>query len=221
MTRISDVDQTFLSRLFYWLRDSPNVIALKNIVSDVMQDTVDVSEFILSHNSIDYAEGEQLEILGELIGVPRPFLQEDEDNLFTLSRLGEWDDPDNSQGFEEIEDLGGGDYLYLGGFLVTQRGLNSITHPGEKISDVDYRRLIRQKAASYRKKMTRYNLFNYLYTFGSRCTIDDETAMKVVISPVTYYDLNEWEKWYVMTRGFKPAGIQVIFSENLVDGDST
>jgi len=228
------IRDTFLSRLLHQYRHSPNIIELMDIISLCMQDTVNVCDFILSHNSIDTAEGDQLLIFGELLGVEKPLKQEDRDNLFTLRVAGEYDDPDNSTGFLEIYELVGESAVWfaIGGHLVTQRGLNEIdkitqdqenspaVYTGEYISDAEYRKLIRQKAASYRKTMTRENLFVYLNAFGARCNIDDDTAYNVVINPFTYYDLNEWQKWYVIRRGFRPAGIQIKFSENLENGDS-
>jgi hypothetical protein len=165
-------------------------------------------DFILDNSSIDDAEGEQLDFLGELIGVTRPKLQETQ--LFTMVRKGEIQHPD--YGFKDDENPGG--------YLTTLLGLDSLAYPGNTISDADYRKLIRQKAESYRSKMTREILYLYLIASGARCKLDDETTLAVEIDMVRYADLNNWTREYIETRGFKPAGISVDFLDTSRHEDS-
>ena len=202
-----DIDVLFDSRLFYFLRNDPVTAALIDVISDPLQDTYDVCNFILTHSSIDTAGGEQLDFLGELIGIERPPAQEAK--IFTMNRLGEVPDLDNNRGFFDDSDA----TVDIGGYMTTSTGYEAVD--GSDMADVDYRYLIRQQAAAYRKKMTRVNLFNYLVAFGSKCLIDDETNMEVEIDPFDYYALNDWEKNYVLTQGFKPAGIKTTFRDNV------
>lgn len=202
------LETTLKTRLLSQFRTSPNILALIEIVADPLQDTYDAMDFILGSLSIDEAEGEQLDMLGELIGVARPPLQET--YIFTLVRLGEDQDP--NYGFADDE--------RPGGYLTTSDGLQDQSNPNDEMSDADFRYLIRQKASSYRKKMTRLNLYNYLLAFGARCKIDDDTTNVVTITMDRWDDYNEWQRNYIETRGFKPAGILVEFDENLVNGDS-
>ncbi len=191
MTVLSD----FTDRLFYQFRDSPHITALIEIICDPIQDQVNVSNFILDSASIDDAEGEQLEMLGEIIGVERPPAQET--NTFRLVRLGEVQDPD--RGFATDENPGG--------YMVGYKGLAAVD--GSEMSDTDYRYLIRQKAASYRTIMTRANIFEYLLAFGARCKIDDNTKFNLEIEPINYYDFDQWTQYYIVTRGFAPGGIML------------
>jgi hypothetical protein len=212
---VFDVLSVLQSRITPKFRYSPIIQGLLEIIAAPIQDTIDAVEFILTHLSIDDAEGEQLDLVGGLIGVKRPLKQEDPENLFTLCREGEFDDPDNSTGFCDESDS-----VVTGGYLTTEEGLASITDPGATMPDADYRRLIRQRAASYRKKMTVENLFTYLLAFGARCAIDDDETYLTQIDPVRYYDLDEWEKWYVVNKGFSPAGLKVRFEEMLRNEES-
>lgn len=282
------VESDFKARTFSQFRDSPNIQALIEILSDPLQDAFDVCDFILDHSSIDDAEGEQLDQLGERIGVERPPAQETK--IFTLCRIGEVQDPD--LGFAErgeiiltlsasgflVGDLNAwiiykpaaiplargqlttftaadtigvtadygsflpgqtieleGDPLTtgvitavdyspagvdrIGGHMTTMEGLEASA--GGDMSDVDFRYLIRQKAAAYRSKMTREILFLYLIAFGGRCKIDDDTELTVIIDPDRYADFNEWTQNYIETRGFKPAGISVQFRDTMRHGAST
>jgi hypothetical protein len=212
---MTDVYQNLFDRLFYFFRNDPHTLKLLTVLADPIQDTRDALDFMLGSDSIDTAEGEQLEFLGSLIGVSRPPAQELDENIFTLCRLGETDDLDGSTGFFDDTDS-----VELGGYLTTLKGLPSITQPGTEMPDEEYRRLIRQKAAMLKSKMTVENLFNYLIAFGSKCKIDDDTRYICEIDPFTYYDLNEWFKYYVETKGFKPAAFTPRFADNLRHGDS-
>jgi hypothetical protein len=188
----------------------PGVVSMIEVLADPLQDQIDVCDFILAGDTLDNSAGEQLDFYGELIGVQRPMLQEDPENIFTLRRLGYTGDPDNSTGFYNET---GGDGT--GGYLTSLEGINSKTSPGSTIADADYRRLIRGKAKTLRKKMTVENLFTFLLRFGARCKIDDDTAHTVIIDPADLDDLNGWERWYASTKGFKPGGISVDFQTRL------
>ena len=205
-----DIETVWKARLFHVFRNSPHIVALIEILSDPLQDTLDVAEFISTHRSIDDSEGEQLDFLGELIGVKRPLQQEDPDNIFTMCELGEDDDLDGSTGFFDDTDT-----VELGGYMTSYTGIPLQSDPTTEMIDADFRYLIRQKASSFRSQMTRRNLFNYLLAFGGRCKIDDDTDMTVVIDPVSYYDFDDFTKWYIENKGFKPAGISVDIEENL------
>jgi hypothetical protein len=203
-----DAEQHLLDQLLHQFKFSENILKLIGVLGDTLQDTFDAAYYIESAVSLDDYEGEQLEFWGELIGVGRPLAQESQDRLFTLRREGEAVDPDNKTGFYDDSDS-----VITGGYLTTEEGLDSISYPGSEMSDADYRKLILQKAASYRSRMTHTNLFNYLLAFGSRCKIDGTVTFKSSLEPQNYYDLNNWAKNYIETRGFKPAGLTVKFNE--------
>ena len=207
-----NVYNDWLSRLFHFLLNSPNITDKMTVLSTVMQDTVNAAAFILANWSIDDAGGDQLDKIASWVGLTRPPAQEP--NIFTLSREGEFDDPDNNHGFCDNSDP----TVTTGGWLTSEKGLAA--KDGSQMSDAEFRKLIRQRAASYRKFMTRENLFSYLLAFGSRCIIDDDTAKRVEMDPVTYYDLDDWQKNFVITRGFKPGGIAVFFREMMRYEDS-
>ena len=195
------IREDFQDVLMHNFRAGPNIESLLDILSPPFQDLSDALDFLDGSFDIDTAAGDQLNILGERIGVTRPKRQEDPENIFTLMRLGEANDPDNDRGFYDATDG-------TGGYMVAYDGLDSITNPGD-MSDDDYRAIIKQKASSYRQKMRRENLFNYLIEFGAQCQIDDDTTFEVNLDMFDGSDLSQWAKHYVETKGFKPAGIKV------------
>ncbi len=208
------ISADFKDRVFKQFKDSPHIVALFEIIADPMQDLSDVADYILAHLSIDDSEGLALDMLGELIGVNRPPMQEP--NIFTLRRPGDTSDPDNDTGFGNDDDPA----LSTGGYLGTCQGLALVSDPDAEMADEDYRFLLRQKAASFRSKFTRENIYLYLIEFGSRCVIDDDTVLDVEYDPVTYYDLNAFQKFYVLSRGFKPGGVSTDFRDMMRHGDS-
>lgn len=207
-----DAEQTMLDQLLHQFKYSDNILKLIGVLGDTLQDTFDACYFISTAVDLDDYEGEQLDFWGELIGVARPLAQEPRANLFTLRHRGESVDPDNKTGFEDRTDA-----VVTGGYLTTREGLASISDPGAEMSNVDYRFLIRQKAASYRSRMTHTNLYSYLLAFGSRCKIDGDTTFKSTITQQNYNDLNHWQRNNVETRGFAPGGLTIEFDGNLTD----
>ena len=208
-----DATERLKEQLLHQFQFSENIIKLIELIGDMFQDTLDVAEYLESLEDLDDYEGEQLEFWGELIGVKRPKAQET--RIFMLFSPGETCDLDNDHGFKDDTDPD----VTTGGYLTGPQGLESQSDPGSTMSDVDYRFLIRQKAASFRSKATRENLFNYLLAFGSRCVIDDDTTFEITYDPVTYYDLNAWEKYYVTTRGFKPSSVKIAFLKKMRNED--
>ena len=202
------IETTWKERTLAQFRNSPRILEFIEVLADALQDCADVVEYIDTAFDLDTATGEQLDYLGELLGIYRPRAQET--RIFTLVMPGEIPDPDKD--FETDETPGG----YLGSTF----GLEDQDDPDALMSDVDYRSLINQKALSYRKKMTPENLYTYLIQSGARCKIDDDDRLTVTIDPYRYDDLNEWMMNYIVTRGFKPGGVKVQFSGRLRHGDS-
>jgi hypothetical protein len=205
-----DATQTLLDQLLHQFKHSENIVKLIGVLGNMFQDTFDAADYIQSAVTLDDYEGEQLEFWGELIGVKRPRRQEDPANIFTLCSRGEGGDLDNRTGFAARADT-----VTTGGYMTAREGLPDQSDSTTEMTDADYRYLILQKAASYRKKMTHTNLYNYLLAFGARCKLDDSTDMENIIQPQNWNDLSEFFKHYCETRGFKPSGIRVQFEGNI------
>ncbi len=207
-----DVEQSLIDQLLHQFKHSENILKLIGVLGDMLQDTFDVAAYIQSMVDLDDYTGEFLEFWGELIGVGRPLANEDPANIFTICSLGEAGDVDHKTNF-----LNDDDSVELGGYIDSYGGLPSITDPGALMTDIDYRFLIRQKAASFRSEMTHTNLYSYLLAFGARCKIDDDTQFQNKIDPQNFNDLDSWQKWYVEKKGFKPGGVGVRFKGNIRD----
>ncbi len=211
---MTDVATNFKARLFHVFRTGPIYDALIDILSDPAQDLFDACDFLLAHHSVDTAEGEQLDFIGELIGIRRPLQQET--RLLQLYRFGELPDPENLHGLADDSDA----TVTTGGYMGTYEGLVLQPDPEAQETDTNYRYLIKQKGTTYRKRMTASNLETYLEAFGARCILDESTTGVIEIDPLRWNDLTDWDRYYIIYKGFRPAGLEVRFRGNVRHEDS-
>ena len=189
-------------------RHSPNILGVFEIIATPLQDTEDAADYILSHLSIDDAEGELLDFLGEVIGVKRPLAQEDDRNLLWLCHDDEvGDDPDGTMSLAPDDESNGG-------YMTGDDGIASKTNPDTYMSDTDFRELIRTKAATFRKRPTRSNIFNLLLEFGIRAKISS-TVSPIVFDPADYDLINYWVRNYVLTKGFRPTARRIHWADDV------
>ena len=197
---MSDVYSDILDLLFAKYRHSPNILKVLEILSTPIQDTNDAIDYFLNHLNIDDAEGPLLNSMASWIGVIKPPAQE-EDILWLCRDEEVADDPDNRFGLAT-------DALTEGGYLTGDDGCLSKSDPGSYISDEDFRLYIRAKAAAFREKATREILYNYILQFGFRCKLI-ESMRAVEIEPSNYDDLDYFMRYFILNRGFRPAGISI------------
>lgn len=196
------VENDLKTRMVQLFKSSPYIQGLLEIIAIPLQDSYDACTYLLDHTNLDDLEGEHLDQAGESIGVYRPKRQEE--FIFTLCRAGEV--VPMGYGFTSDD--------YVGGYMWEREGLASISNPGP-MDDEDYLKLIRQKAASFRQKATDTILFLYLLEAGGRCLIDDTDELNIWFEPIRHDDFDNFMKNYLVTRGFKPAGIRVRFENRL------
>lgn len=208
-----DVNARFKEKLHSKYRYAEEINTILDIISVPMQETVDILEDMLSRKTIDEKSGDDLDKAASRIGVKRPYAQEPQEHLFTLSEAGEVDNGDFYNGFSDQNDPDSG------GYFADANGLPLVSDPLQKMDDVEFRALIKQKAASLRKKATITNLFNYLLAFGTRCNVNDDEKLHLEYDPLDYYAVDNFYKWYIINKGFKPAGISTEFRANMRDGE--
>jgi len=200
-----DARQYLADRLLSQFRQSPHINSILDILAEPHQDRADVCQYILDNTDLDTAEGTILDMYGEMIGVVRPTAQETK--LFTLfDQYDMPDDHDNQHGFYNPIDGSGG-------YMSSKTGTPA--DDGSYMSDDDYRQLILSKAKTYRQKATSQQVFDYLLEFGARCIVERDDKLSVEITQVTYDDFNHWQRNYVLTKGFLPAGINISIRDNI------
>ena len=197
-----DVEATLLSNLFAQFKHSPNILAILEIIAVPFQDTIDAIEYLQTQNDVTTAEGIHLDILGEWVGVERPLEQEPND--FRFIDIGDLPGDPTSHGFCDID----GDPT--GGYLVSSyNGLASITNPGDLMGDDDYRELILFKAANFRQRATEERIYLSLVLYGITCDVETITNGEIDITPQTPGEMTHYQRWYLLNKGFRPAGIKL------------
>lgn len=198
---MSDIYQNFVDKIFAKYRHSPNILKIFEILSDPLQDTSDAIDWILDHLSLDTGEGATLDVLGSWIGVQRPPAQEQD--LFRLFRDEEIaDDIDNHHGLAS-------DSLTEGGYLSSDDGCLSKSHPGSYMADDEFVEYIRAKAATFREIATPEIMYTYILQFGVRTKLL-EYARECQIEPSHYENMNLFLKDHIENKGFRPAGVHVL-----------
>lgn len=208
-----DVNARLKEKLHSKYRYAVEINKILDIISVPMQDMVDILLRMISKKTISEKSGDDLDKAASRIGVKRPYAQEPQEHLFALVEEGEVDNGDFYNGFSDENDP------ESGGYLADEIGLPLIADPSQKMDDVKFRALIEQKAASLRKGATITNLFNYLLAFGTRCNVNDDEKLHLEYDPLDYYAVDNFYKWYIINKGFKPAGISTEFRANMRNGE--
>ena len=202
---MSSVYTGMIQYLFARYQHSPNVLSLLELLSTPLQDTRDVLEWLEDQLDLDSAEGVILDAYGELLGVPRPPLQE-ADILWLCEDSEYGDDPDNHFGLAP-------DSLDEGGYLTLDNGLLSRRYPGEYVSDEDYRQWIRIKISTFREKATLQTLYAYLQVFGIRVKFEENDPLILDLEFEAYDPVDYYTRDYIINKGFRPAGVQIRIKE--------
>lgn len=197
-----DIEELIADNLFAKYRNSPNILATLEIIAVPFQDTIDAIEYLQTQNDVTDAEGAHLDLLGELVGVERPLKQEPND--FRFIDIADLPGDPTSHGFCDID----GDPT--GGYLVSSyNGLASITNPGELMDDDDYRELALFKIANFRQKATEERIYLSLVLYGVTCDVETITNGEIDITPQTPGEMTHYQRWYLLNKGFRPAGIKL------------
>ena len=210
---VMDVYQTMLDELVTF-KNSPNILALLEIIADPIQDVDDVVTYLNTQTDVDTAEGVHLDALGDLIGVPRPLAQE-ECYLKFVSKSEMGDDLEHKHGWQDnsASDPVGGYWQSKIDGLVSQTDLNSM------MSDTDYRRLIKTRISAFRIKSTHENIFLWLLNMGARCLITKPAVCQTKFETTVPGAFSFWECWYILDKGLETAGISKEFDAFQLEND--
>jgi hypothetical protein len=194
-----DVYQDFLDRALSQFEESTELLKLFEAIYDQVQDSQDLVDYLEANLNVDDAEGVWLDILGDLVGLPRPYADEARGAIFTAKLSGEVDDPalgcyDSATG--------------SGGYIQTWSGINVVADSSTTVSDAEYRKQIKAKGIANHVSGIPSDFYNFLKTgFNVESDIDDST---VGLIEITIYDyLSQKERRFVEEKGPRQAGTQV------------
>lgn len=125
-----------LGRLLNQYSDSERIRDLLTDIFARLEDSNDILDDLLTKRDLNTATGVWLDILGDIVGVSRPYKALSADNIFTFkSNPGDPDDADKA-----YYDPGGP----TGGYYQSAEGLRDPS--GDLMGDTEYRKLVQAKA---------------------------------------------------------------------------
>lgn len=191
--------QEFLDRCLNQFLNSTNLQLLFEDIYDQVQDSQDLVDYLLTNLNVDTAEGVWLDRLGVLVGLPRPYADQDKDYIFTAKLTGEVDDPEKG-----CYDSATG----KGGYIQTYVGINVVADTSTQVSDAEYRKQIKAKAVANHVSGIPSDFYDFLKDgFDVESDIDDST---VGLIEITIYDfLSQKERRFVEENGPRSAGTRV------------
>lgn len=123
--RVAQVQELLIEQY----KNSPNLLGFVGSITYELQDIDDENIKLLNERSLDTAKGENLDIIGKIVVLDRPYSDPDPEDVFT------YENPSNIGG--GFTDEGG---TQVGGYFI---GLNPIDN--QKYSDETYRFFLRAK----------------------------------------------------------------------------
>lgn len=143
-------------------KESPNLVALIGAHTIQLQDIDDTTNQLLNERDIDTAIGAQLDVIGRIVVLERPFTDPDPEEVFT---------------FENPSDVGGGytdtQLSAPGGYWI---GLEPIDN--QKYSDSLYRLILRAKVIFNTTNATLAEMYNYSqFVFGVEAVIIERVGV--------------------------------------------
>jgi hypothetical protein len=96
-----------LSRLLNQFSDAQKLVELFIRILNRFEDSNNILEYLLTKRFLDTAEGVWLDVIGDIIGIPRPYEPIEDDEIFTFKSIGQADDPDKGWGTITSSTIGG------------------------------------------------------------------------------------------------------------------
>lgn len=160
---------------------------------------------------IDNAEGVQLDIIGKYVGLSRYYTEVSyvQDDYFGLTEYNQTDIPDSLRGFADYSDVD-----KQGKTLV----YDNITDGAAKLSDFDYRTLLKLKIIKNNRDAAIKTIDDAMYIFfGPELYFEEIGPMKIIYWYASY--LQDIVK-FAFARDVipRPAGVQLIGAVATTDG---
>lgn len=188
-----------LARLLNQFSDRPNIQALLTDIFARVEDSNDILDDLLSSRDIDTATGVWLDILGDIVGVERPYKELSADYIFTFKENpADPDDPDKA-----FYDSGP---PVTGGYYQSYEGLRDPA--GGLITDAEYRKLVKAKAIGNHVGGTIEDITRFIldgYSVSSHVTEDIPGEIEIELVSA----LSQGERRAVERNAPRAAGVNL------------
>jgi hypothetical protein len=169
------------------------LLGLFDAVNERFDDSDVVLDYLLFYRFIDTASGVWLDIIGDIVGVERPF--KDRLDIFTFKHVGGVDD--SSLSYSNTTTGGGGHYTSLNGSPTT-----------EKLGDEDFRLLINAKISATNSAPTIPAIYTFIKdAFDVESIVTSPAPGEVAIEILE--PLSNFERRLVLTFAPVAAGVNV------------
>lgn len=158
-----------LALLIQQYRDKPNLAAFISSFADEIDALRDVGADLFLKRSIDTAEGAQLDVVGKIVVLDRPYLDQDIDDAFEIGSIAEIPEPDDYEqiAYDEMHGISALGRPDIGGRLLSLSPL-----AGVLVDDDLYRRHLRAKIIRNTTDGTIPSLIRYFsFVFDAVVTI--------------------------------------------------
>jgi len=137
-------------------KKSVNLLGLIGAITGQLQAVDDQVPKLLNERGLDTAQGANLDVIGKIVVLDRPFTDPDPEDIFTFENPG-----DIGKGYTDI------DGTQVGGYWI---GLDPIDN--QKYNDVLYRFILRAKIIYNTTRATLFDMINYVqFVFGVESVI--------------------------------------------------
>jgi len=192
---------TALSRVLNQFKNSPDFLKLLEAFFTKIEESQTLVEYLRDYLSLDTAEGVWLDVIGVILGIERPYKEQDPDTIFTAKAVGEPNDPYKGC----LDPLTG-----VGGYIQSVEGITDIADPTARETDDKYRKLLRAKTFANNQVGTFADIYTYLKDgLNARCELtSDETGLVLI----TLYDfLSQRDRYHAKQYAPLLAGVAIQF----------
>jgi len=187
---------TALQRLLNQFSDSVRLKELLEVIFNRVAEVDSLLEDLLLSRWIDTAEGVWLDVVGDVVGVERPFAEVDPSIIFTYKSISDPNDPNKGYGTLPQTNLVGL-YSAINGLLLDTPA-----------SDEDYRKRIKAKAATTGTNVAYPDIYTFVTnTFAITCQLSSPYVGRVEIEINDY--LNNQDRRFLIEYAPVSAGIEV------------
>lgn len=131
---------------------TPNLIKLIDIAMDRVDNLNDVYDYLESNLNLNDAEGVWLDLIGEIIGLPRPYREQPYGTIFAFKD----DEDDVDDPYKGFLDSG------VGGYFQTTVGTGYLADPTETMDDDTYRLRLASKGLANHVSGTIPDIYTFL-----------------------------------------------------------
>lgn len=182
-------------RLLDQFKVSTRLKSLLDVINNRFDDGDELLEYLQYYRFLDTASGVWLDIIGRIVGLLRPFDEQD-DSIFTYKSVGDPDD--TTLAYSNVLGTTGGAYQSLDGLPTT-----------DYILDPEYRLLLKAKIFSSYAAPTIRNIYLFVKnTFGIESTVTVPTPGTVeveIASTLTNYERRTLVQYAPVAAGYEIA----------------